>query len=91
MMFSAKHMAINYCGMEKKNAKLKKVANGTNSLVGIAHNPTVGLFTMIIFVLVVVSADNYMGFSRIATAVFGAGHTSIEESYREFHAKNNIQ
>ena len=73
------------------NAKLQKVANGANSLAGIAHNPTVGFFTLTIFVLIVLSADNYIGFSRIATSVFGAGYTSIEESYREFHVKNNIK
>ena len=71
--------------------KLQKVANGANSLAGIAHNPTVGFFTLTIFVLIVLSADNYIGFSRIATSVFGAGYTSIEESYREFHVKNNIK
>lgn len=77
--------------LDKINAKLQKVANGANSLAGIAHNPTVGFFTLTIFVLIVLSADNYIGFSRIATSVFGAGYTSIEESYREFHVKNNIK
>ena len=77
--------------LDKINAKLQKVANGANSLAGIAHNPTVGFFTLAIFVLIVLSADNYIGFSRIATSVFGAGYTSIEESYREFHVKNNIK
>ena len=76
--------------LDKLNAKLSKIARGANSLAGIAHNPTIGMFTLFIFILIVLTADNYFGVLRLSSAIFGVGHTNIEESYKVFHANNGI-
>jgi hypothetical protein len=51
----------------------------------------IGLFTISIFVLIIVTNDNFAGLSYLSAMIFGAGHTSLSESYQNFHAKNGIK
>ena len=73
-----------------QNEKKQKTSKGANSLAGIAANSTIGLFAISVFILIIVSNDNFAGLSRFSAMIFGAGHTSLSESYRNFHAKNGI-
>ena len=74
-----------------QNEKNQKTAKGANSLAGIANNAMIGLFTISIFVLIIVTNDNFAGLSYLSAMIFGAGHTSLSESYQNFHAKNGIK
>eukprot|EP00944_MAST-04C_sp_MAST-4C-sp1_P015220 g15220.t1 len=74
-----------------ENENKQKTAKGANSLAGIANNAMIGLFTISIFVLIIITNDNFAGLSHVSAMIFGAGHTSLSESYRYFHAKNGIE